>query len=434
MRMAELIAQKKAGDPLSGDQIRWWINGYVAGAIPDYQVAALLMAICLRGMSTEETLALTMAMAYSGDVVDLRDIPGVKVDKHSTGGVGDTTTLIAAPLAAACGVKVAKMSGRGLGHTGGTIDKLESIPGFNATLSPAQFRAIVTEVGIAITGQTGNLVPADRLLYALRDVTGTVDSLPLIASSIMSKKIASGADAIVLDVKAGSGAFLSSVKDAQALAEAMVAIGEGAGRRTVALITDMDQPLGSAIGNSLEIWEALEVLRGRTAGPLCELSLQVAAEMVVAAGIAIGDGARLLVERALASGEALASFARLVAAQGGDARVVGDDTLLPQPTERRPLASPVAGFVTSMNTQAIGRAALYLGAGRARADDAIDYAAGLVLSKRIGDPVAVGETLATLHLGPRSDVTAASRLLLEAIHVGPKPVAPGKLVLGRVLA
>ena len=448
MLMTDLISRKKQGGTLSGEEIAWWIREYVAGSIPDYQVSALLMAICLKGMSTEETVSLTMAMTYSGDVVDLSAIPGIKVDKHSTGGVADTTTLIVAPLAAACGVKVAKMSGRGLGHTGGTIDKLESIPGFDAALSPERFLRNVAEVGLAVTGQSASMVPADKLLYALRDVTSTVDSLPLIASSIMSKKIASGADAIVLDVKSGSGAFLSSEAEAFALAEQMVAIGKGAGRNTVALITDMDQPLGRSVGNALEVYEAIEVLQGKVRGPLRDLSLRLAAEMLLLSEGAPGetteaarpdsttqlDRALATVGEALASGRALATLRRMVEAQGGDPRVIDDPALLPRASEQVPVPSARSGFVTSFDTQAIGRAAMHLGAGRAKAGDQIDHAAGLILTKRLGDAVAEGEPLAILHLGRHSDRETAATLVTQAIHIGNIPPSPHLLLLGRLPA
>ncbi|HEV2273831.1 MAG TPA: thymidine phosphorylase, partial [Acidobacteriaceae bacterium] len=335
--MVELIARKKRGGGLTGEEIAWWINGYVGGAIPDYQVSAMLMAICFSGLSREETLALTMAMVRSGETADLSGIPGVKVDKHSTGGVADTTTLIVAPIVAACGVKVPKMSGRGLGHTGGTVDKLESIPGFDAGLSPQRFVEIVNRVGLAVTGQSGNFVPADKALYALRDVTATVDSIPLIASSVMSKKIAGGADAIVLDVKTGSGAFMRSAEDALTLAAEMVEIGAGAGRRTVALVTDMDQPLGMAVGNSLEVKEAIEVLQGRAHGSLRELSILLAAEMLQLSLYPEARAARQAAEEALLSGRALQRFREMIEAQGGEGRVVEDPGLLPKAGREIPL-------------------------------------------------------------------------------------------------
>jgi pyrimidine-nucleoside phosphorylase len=432
MLMTELINEKKRGQELSKEQIDWWIQGYVSGAIPDYQVAALLMAIYFKGMSTTETIALTMAMAYSGDVADLSSIPGIKVDKHSTGGVADTTTLIVAPLAAACGIKVAKMSGRGLGHTGGTIDKLDSIPGLETALSPERFADVVNRIGLAVAGQSGNLVPADKKLYGLRDVIGAVDSLPLIASSVMSKKIAAGADAIVLDVKTGNGAFMSSEDDAFSLAQQMVAIGNGAGRRTVALITDMDQPLGSAVGNSLEVWEAIEVLKGNIKGPLRDLSLELTTEMLLLNGESDRGHALARAEEALTSGMALEYLGRMIEAQKGDRRVIEDYSLLPHSTDLRPVVSTQRGFITRIDTEAIGRAAMYLGAGRATAGDSIDLAVGLVMKKRLGDAIDLGEPLALLHVGQQRTVSTAERILLYAFEISAAPLALRPLVLGRV--
>jgi pyrimidine-nucleoside phosphorylase len=434
MLMSELIARKKTGGHLTAEETAWWIDGYVKGTIPDYQVSALLMAICFRGMSPEETIAMTMSMARSGDMADLSGIAGFKVDKHSTGGVADTTTLIVAPIAAACGIRVAKMSGRGLGHTGGTVDKLESIPGFHVSLSPERFAEAVNRVGLAVIGQSGNLVPADKALYALRDVTATVDSIPLIASSVMSKKIAAGADAIVLDVKTGGGAFMRSVDDAFVLARVMVEIGTGAGRKTVALVTDMDQPLGMAVGNSLEVWEALEVLKGNVSGPLRDLSILLAAEMLAVSILPDRDAARKAAEDALTSGRALERFRMMVEAQGGNAAVVDDYSLLPAAKKKIPLASDTDGFVTAFDAESIGRAAVHLGAGRATKEDTLDYAAGILLNKRVGDPVKRGEALAVLYAGDRSDVAESERILRGAIHTGSEPVTPRPLVFGRVTA
>ncbi|MBT9333294.1 thymidine phosphorylase [Paracidobacterium acidisoli] len=432
MLMPELIARKKAGLALSDEEIAWWVNSYVKGVIPDYQVAALLMAICFRGMSSRETTALTMAMAHSGDMVDLSTIEGFKVDKHSTGGVADTTTLIATPIAAACGVKVAKMSGRGLGHTGGTVDKLESIPGFDAALSPERFVGIVNRVGLAVTGQSGNLVPADKALYALRDVTATVDSIPLIASSVMSKKIAAGADAIVLDVKTGDGAFMRDLQDAFELARVMVEIGSAVGKRTVALVTDMDQPLGMAVGNSLEVQEALEVLKGKTGGALRDLSILLAAEMLAVSMYPDRPKARRAAEDALISGRALERFRMMIEAQGGNSAIMDDPELLPQPKKKILVLSNRDGFVTGFDTEAVGRAAVYLGAGRAAKEDELDYAAGIMLNKRAGDRVIHGEMLAVMHAGDRSDVAEAEHTLRSAIHIGSEAVMQRPLVFGRV--
>jgi pyrimidine-nucleoside phosphorylase len=432
MLMTELINQKKRGQQLSKEQIEWWIQGSVSGSIPDYQVGALLMAIYFKGMSTSETVALTLAMAYSGDVADLSSIPGTKVDKHSTGGVADTTTLIVAPLAAACGIKVAKMSGRGLGHTGGTIDKLDSIPGFETALSPGRFADIVNRVGVAVAGQSGNLVPADKKLYALRDVIGAVDSLPLIASSVMSKKIAAGADAIVLDIKTGNGAFMSSDDDAFSLAEQMVAIGNGAGRRTVALITDMNQPLGSAVGNSLEVWEAIEVLKGNVKGPLRDLSLTLTIEMLLLNGDPDPASALAKAEDALSSGLALEYLGRMIEAQNGDRRVLEDYALLPHSNDLRPVLSSKRGFVTRIHTEDVGGAAMYLGAGRATAADSIDLAVGLLMKKRLGDAIEIGEPLVVLHVGQDKAVPMAESILLKAFEISEERPKLRSLVLGRV--
>jgi pyrimidine-nucleoside phosphorylase len=432
MVMTELIARKKAGKQLTNEEIAWWIDGYVRGAIPDYQVSALLMAICFTGMSAAETLALTLAMVRSGEVADLSSISGFKVDKHSTGGVSDATTLVVGPVVAACGVKVAKMSGRGLGHTGGTVDKLESIPGLDVALSPGRMAEIVNQVGVAITGQSGNFVPADKALYALRDVTATVDSIPLIASSVMSKKIASGADGIVLDVKTGSGAFMRTAEDAFVLAKEMVDIGTGAGRKTVALVTDMDQPLGMAVGNSIEVQECIEVLKGEAGGSLREVSLLLATEMLLLGGFPNRETARRAAEEALGSRRALECFRRMIEAQGGTPAVVDDYSLLPQAKRKLPLISAQAGFVSEFDTEAVGRSAAYLGAGRLTKADTIDLAAGIVLKKRAGDPVREGETIAILHTGDRSNIPAAEEVLRGAIRIGAKPPSPKPLVFGRV--
>jgi len=433
MLMSELISRKKRGGALTAEETEWWVKGYVQGSIPDYQISALLMAICFSGMSRKETVALTLAMAHSGDVADLSAIPGIKVDKHSTGGVADTTTLIVAPIVAACGAKVAKMSGRGLGYTGGTVDKLESIPGFDTKLSPERFAAIVNSVGVAVTGQSGNLVPADKALYALRDVTATVDSIPLIASSIMSKKIAAGADAIVLDVKAGNGAFMRSLDDAFALAKEMVDIGSGAGKNTVAIITDMEQPLGMAVGNSLEVWEALEVLNGNVGGPLRELSILLASEMLQLSIYPDDERtAHHAAQNALESGKALERFRTMVEAQGGDARIIDDSSLLPQADQIVALISDRDGFVTGFNTEAIGYASVLLGAGRTNKDDELDYAAGIHLQKRIGECTSKGEALAMIHTCAPSKIEQVEKVMRDAIYIGDEPVKARPLVFGRV--
>ncbi|MBB6674210.1 pyrimidine-nucleoside phosphorylase [Cohnella nanjingensis] len=398
MRMVDLIRKKRHGGELEEREIRFIIEGLVNGTVPDYQMAAWAMAVCFVGMSARETAALTLAMAESGDTVDLSAIAGTKVDKHSTGGVGDKTTLIVAPLVAACGVPVAKMSGRGLGHTGGTVDKLESIAGFHTELSREDFFRQVNEIGVAVIGQSGNIAPADKKLYALRDVTGTVESVPLIASSVMSKKIAAGADAILLDVKFGSGAFMKTADDARTLAEAMVAIGAQVGRRTVAVISDMDQPLGRTVGNALEVREAIEVLRGEGPDDLRELCLVLASHMLVLGGRAAdATAARTQLEEAIASGAALRKFADLLAAQGGDAAVANDLSLLPQAEARVAVKAAGAGYVAGIDAEQIGLAAMILGAGRAEKDDAIDHAVGLELVAKLGDAVEAGDTLAVLH-------------------------------------
>lgn len=435
MRAYEIILKKRNGLALTGAEIDYLIKGYVAGLVPDYQMAAFAMAVYFQGMSREETLALTMAMVQSGETVSLADIPGIKVDKHSTGGVGDTTTLVLVPLVAAAGVPVAKMSGRGLGHTGGTLDKLESIPGFRTDLSREELADQVRRIGAAVAGQTANLVPADKALYALRDVTATVDSLPLIASSIMSKKLAAGADAIVLDVKCGDGAFMKNLDDALALARAMVEIGRGAGRETVAILSAMEQPLGRAVGNALEVEEAIKTLRGEGPADLEELCLVLGGQMLCLAG-KVPDPARgseLL--KGLLGGAALNKFKELIAAQHGDARVADDPSLLPQAPVRLELPSPAAGFVQRIRAESIGRSAMLLGAGRETKEDAIDPAAGIVLLKKAGDAVKAGEPLAVLHTAldlasPR--VEQARRMALEAYEIDAAPPAASSLILGAV--
>lgn len=399
MRAVDIIRKKRFGGELTESEIGFLIAGLVNGTIPDYQISAWAMAVCYMGMTDKETAALTMAMANSGDTVDLSPIAGIKVDKHSTGGVGDKTTLIVAPLVAACGVPVAKMSGRGLGHTGGTIDKLESIPGFRTELVRDDFFAQVDGIGVAVIGQSGNIAPADKKLYALRDVTATVESIPLIASSVMSKKIAAGADAILLDVKTGDGAFMKTPEDAAKLASAMVAIGSQVGRRTVAVISDMDQPLGRTIGNALEVREAVEVLRGEGPEDLREVSLVLASHMLVLGGVAEDtESARKRLETAISSGEALRKFAAFVAAQGGDPGIVDDLSRLPQAPLRLPVTSVKEGVVLGIEAEAVGLAAMTLGAGRAAKDDAIDYAVGIELAAKPGDFVREGDLLALLYV------------------------------------
>ncbi len=396
MRVIDIIEKKKRGLELDAEEINWFIAEVSAGRLPDYQAAAWLMAVWFRGMTTGETAALTLAMARSGDMVDLSAIPGVKVDKHSTGGVGDTTTLVAAPLAAACGLPVAKMSGRGLGHTGGTLDKLESITGVQVAQEPARFLEIVRKAGLAVVGQSGNLAPADKLLYALRDVTATVDSLPLIAASVMSKKLAAGADAIVLDVKCGSGAFMKGREDAHALAQAMVDLGRAAGRQTVAYLTDMNQPLGRAVGNGLEVAEAVEILSGLHGdGRLCRLSIELGAEMLVLGGVAESHAQGVLMMRgAIDSGEGLRRFKAMIGELGGNADVLDDPSSLYHTVHVKNAVAARDGWITAMDVQEMGRAAQLLGAGREKKDDVIDPAVGYVMLKELGDSVAAGEPLA----------------------------------------
>ena len=423
MSMLEIITKKKLGQELTRAEIVEFTRGAADGSIPDYQLAALLMAIRLNGMNARETTDLTLAMRDSGDVCDLSAIPGVKVDKHSTGGVGDTTTLILAPLVAACGVSVAKMSGRGLGHTGGTLDKLESIAGLSVTLTEEQFVRQVNEIGLAVIGQTASLAPADKTLYALRDVTATVDSLPLIASSIMSKKLASGADAIVLDVKTGSGALMETVDDAIALAQAMAEIGQLSGKPVRALVTGMSQPLGTHVGNALEVKEAIEVLSGQAKGDLLEVALLLGSHMLVLGGQAAEvDSARAMLVAALESGAGLAKLRAMITAQGGDASCVDDVSLLPQPAVIREVRVGREGYIAAMDTQALGYAAQAMGAGRVRKTDTIDPSVGYILPVRIGDRVTADTPLCTLYARSDEDAAKAEAAIRAAITIGDKPV------------
>ncbi len=429
IRPNEVLRKKRFGGELNEAEIRAFVRGVTDGSWADYQISALLMAICIHGMSDRETLALTLAMAKSGDTLDLSDIPGVKADKHSTGGVGDTTSLILVPLTAACGLKVAKMSGRGLGFTGGTLDKLESIPGMNVNLSIEAFKDIVRRVGCAIAGQTAELAPADKVLYALRDVTETVDCLPLVVSSILSKKLAAGCDVVVLDVKTGSGAIMDTPEKSRKLAEDMVRIGNLSGRRFSALITDMDQPLGMYIGNALEVEEAIDVLAGRAGGKLREVSLTLGAHMLRNAGIApsVEAGVAMLEEK-IASGAGLQKFAEMIAAQGGDARVCEDTGLLPKASRKIDLPAPDDGYIAAIRTSDIGNAARLLGAGRLRKEDAIDPAVGIVMHKRVGEAVRRGEALFTIHANAHSDVTGAMNILGRAVTLSQEPVTPPELI------
>lgn len=429
MRVDELILKKREGQALIAEEIDFLIKGYVEGRIPDYQMAAWAMAVFFRGMETEEIVNLTRSMVYSGEVMDLSSIPGIKLDKHSTGGVGDTTTLVLAPLVAAAGGKIAKMSGRGLGFTGGTLDKFESIPGFNVNLSRDEFIAVVKQVGAAVIGQSGNLVPADKKLYALRDVTATVDSIPLIASSVMSKKIAAGAEAMIIDVKAGSGALVKTPEEAKKLAQLLVQIGKGMGRRVKAVVTSMEQPLGYAVGNALEVKEAVETLQGRGPADLTELCLVLGAHLLVMGEVAPSyKAARMSLEKALGSGDAWAKFKEMVAAQGGDTRAVEDVSLLPRASAIVEVKSPRRGFVQSINAEAIGRAAVILGAGRETKEDSIDPAVGIVLCKKIGDEVDEGEPLAVLHVNRRQYLEKAGAMVSNSYTVGEEEVAVPPLI------
>ncbi|MDO0980106.1 pyrimidine-nucleoside phosphorylase [Staphylococcus hominis] len=424
MRMIDIIEKKRDGKSLSKEEIEFFIKGYTEGDIPDYQASSLAMAIFFQDMNEEERAALTMAMVNSGDVIDLSKVNGIKVDKHSTGGVGDTTTLVLAPLVAAVGVPVAKMSGRGLGHTGGTIDKLESIDGFHVEISEADFIKLVNEDQVAVIGQTGNLTPADKKLYALRDVTGTVNSIPLIASSIMSKKIAAGADAIVLDVKTGNGAFMKTLEDAEALAHAMVSIGNNVGRNTMAIISDMSQPLGRAIGNALELKEAIDTLNGQGPEDLTELVLTLGSQMVVLAERASTlEEARQLLNEAIENGSALDKFKTFLENQGGDASVVNSPELLPTAEYQIDYKAKSSGVVSELIANEIGVASMMLGAGRQTKEDDIDLSVGIVLNKKVGDNVNVGESLLTIHSN-RENVDDVIKKLDESIEIKAQAKTP----------
>lgn len=425
MRMYDLIQKKRDGGALTEGEIRFLVSGVVDGSIPDYQLSAMMMAIYFQGLTAKETAILTDAMAHSGDVVDLSAIRGVKVDKHSTGGVGDKTTLVIAPIVASCGVPVAKMSGRGLGHTGGTVDKMESIPGLRTSIGQEEFARIVNEVGICVVGQSGNLAPADKKLYALRDVTATVESKPLIAASIMSKKIAAGADCILLDVKTGSGAFMKTVEDAIDLAKIMVEIGSHVGRTTAALITDMDRPLGHAVGNSLEVVEAIRTLQGMGPADLTEVCLQLAAGLLELAGKGDHAACVQMAKEAISSGRALAKLREMVAAQGGDPSYIDRPELFPKAAVEYVVRCPKAGYITHINTQQVGIASVVLGAGREIKDAPIDHSAGILLHKNIGDRVEEGEPLALLFTGEGKRARDGEKTLLAAFAIGrERPVVP----------
>ncbi|GAA4709565.1 pyrimidine-nucleoside phosphorylase [Brevibacillus fulvus] len=423
MQMVDLIAKKRDGFEHSTEEIQFIVKGYTEGTIPDYQMSAWAMAVFWRGMTPRETADLTLAMATSGDQIDLSSINGIKVDKHSTGGVGDKTSLVVAPLVAAAGIPVAKMSGRGLGHSGGTLDKLESFAGYQVERSREQFLQQVREIGVAIIGQSGNLTPADKKLYALRDVTATVEAVPLIASSIMSKKIAAGADAIVLDVKVGKGAFMKTVEDAERLASAMVEIGRQVGRQTVAVLSDMNQPLGFAVGNALEVQEAVETLKGDGPKDLTELALTVGSQMLVLGGKETElDVARHKLEELIASGRAVDKLAEMVAAQGGDAQAVYDFSRFPQASLKYEITAVKAGYIAEINAENIGHASVLLGAGRLTKETKIDLAVGIVLQKKVGDFAEKGEVLATVYANQQKLLDTARPEVEAAFQISESPV------------
>lgn len=432
MQFLDLILKKRNAQSLSKGEIEYFISNYVRGDIPDYQVSALLMAIWFTTMNERETADLTFAMRDSGDTIDLSGIDGVVVDKHSTGGVADTTTLIMAPVVAACGLKVAKISGRGLGHTGGTIDKLESIPGFNTSLEMNRFKEIVADCGMAIIGQTGELVPADKMLYALRDVTGTIDNVSLIAASIMSKKLALGSDTIMLDVKTGNGSFMKNKADAKQLAAAMVKIGKMAGKHIMALVTDMNQPLGNAVGNALEVKEAIEILQGDHHGDLKDVSMELAALLLVASGLDDESGARQMVDEVLSSGEALDQFAQMIEAQGGDPRVCQDTRFLPQAGRLLSITASAEGYIHEVATDEIGTAALLLGAGRTKKSDTIDPGVGIWMKKRRGDHVMQGEEIAVFHVNDTRKLEQARMRFQNSLVIGPEAPKKNPLIYNTI--
>lgn len=435
MRMVDLILKTRHGEPLNNDEIRAIVTGFTSGEIPDYQMSAWMMAVCMNGIGAEQTAALTMAMMNSGDTVDLSDLKGIKVDKHSTGGVGDSTTLIAAPLVAACGGTVAKLSGRGLGHTGGTLDKLESVPGVSIELSMDRFKEIVEDIGLCVMGQTGNFVPADKLMYALRDVTGTVESVPLIASSIMSKKLASGSDAIVLDVKAGSGAFMHTPQDAEVLAKTMVDIGQRMGRNTTALITDMNQPLGLAVGNALEIVEAYDALSGKLNenDPLLSVSLTLASKMLVLSSLAKNAAdAKDKLANALKSGAGLNKLKRMLSALGGRDEYVNEPEKLINVKKVIDIYPEKAGYIGDMHANMIGTSAQLLGAGRAKKGDTIDPSTGLIMHVRRGDYVSLSNAIATMYVNDDSHFDEAKHMLLDSMCILDESPAPIPMVYKEV--
>ncbi len=427
MRIVDIIEKKRDGRELATEEINFFINGFCSGNIFEYQAAALIMAVFIRGLNSRETADLTAAMTRSGDSIDLSEIPGIKVDKHSTGGVGDKTTLVIAPIAAACGVPVAKMSGRGLGHTGGTIDKLESVKGFKTSLSRREFIKNVKEIGIAISGQTGNLAPADKKLYALRDVTATVSSIPLIASSVMSKKLASGADKIVLDVKTGSGAFMKTLDEAVDLAREMISIGERMGRKTVAVITDMDAPLGNCIGNALEVGEAIDVLKGKGPEDLKAVCIELASRMLELGGKGTIAECRALVKNSINDGSALKKLGELMIRQGA-VYAPWDERAMDQAPVKHPVASPFEGYISSVKSELIGKASMMLGAGRITKDSPIDHSAGIILFKKTADYISKGEIIAELHTSSQQSISEAEKLLMKSYEISTVTPEPRPLI------
>ncbi|MGB5824051.1 MAG: thymidine phosphorylase [Proteocatella sp.] len=432
MRMYDIIHKKRQGEELTKQEIEFFVNGYAKGEIPDYQASALLMAIFLKDMTIEETTHLTLAMAHSGDMVDLSPIAGIKVDKHSTGGVGDKTTLVITPIVASCGPKIAKMSGRGLGHTGGTVDKLESIPGLKTSFTMEEFFGIVNKTGIAVIGQSGNLAPADKKLYALRDVTATIDKIPLIASSIMSKKLAAGSDCILLDVKCGSGAFIKDIDTAIELAQIMVNIGENAGRRCTALVTDMDVPLGENVGNIMEVVEAIDVLKGGGPKDLRHECIMLSAEMLHLADMGSLEECQKLAEEAIKSGKAFQKFVDMVEGQGGDASYVIDTEKFEKAKYVHEIKAPQSGYIVDMDTEKCGTSSVILGAGRKTMESVIDFAAGLKIKAKIGDKVEQAQTIAILHTNDESSIKAAEVLYLEGITIGNEKPEERLQIMARV--
>lgn len=432
MRMYDIIKKKRDGYELTTEEINFFVEGYTHGEIPDEQVSALLMAIYFRDMNIRETTDLTMAIVNSGEVVDLSEIEGIKVDKHSTGGVGDKTSIIIAPIVASCGVKVAKMSGRGLGHTGGTIDKLESIEGYQTSISREKFFEIVREVGVSIIGQSGELAPADKKLYALRDITATVDKLPLIAASIMGKKLASGSDRILLDVKVGSGSFNKTINDAQNLARVMVDLGKSAGKKTIALITDMDVPLGHAIGNSLEVIECISTLKGKGPKDLTELCIALASNMLYIADKGSIDDCERLVRKSISDGSAFDIFVKMVKAHNGNIDYILNPEKFPKAPYSHEVKADFQGYITHIDTEKYGLASLVLGAGRNKKEDKIDYSAGIMVNKKNGDFVNKGDILATLYTSKKDSITEAENILLSAIKYSDKKPPETRIILGKV--